>query len=339
MSLGASLGASRLSSTWVPGYALEAAIRLHSRLLLLLSVGHRSEVKDFDLQDEDENIAMEVKTHHDRWGAGVTVGLGSRFELRGAYHRRHVYARAGWYETDGYRLNPQLNAQEWKFAFAARTGGKWSLDFRLLHFRQQGHARLTFDQQQFGRFTRLNSSETDLALTATYTLTPTQSASLGYRRFIMASQQRGHLDGWPFSGSVFGSAARRYFRSWPEARVDRLSLTWAKAQPAGANLDLRLDYLWNRPQSDLQIRETTLILFDLGETAWRQLNLQEAQLLVPQVQKSIRLGSMLLSYAFAQAIPTKIRWRTPPPPDPATAEERGKAKGGGYHRVKLVIFW
>ena len=334
LSLGASLGASRLSSTWVPGYALEAAIRLHSRLLLLLSVGHRSEVKDFDLQDEDENIAMEVKTHHDRWGASVTVGLGSRFELRGAYHRRHVYARAGWYETDGYRLNPQLNAQEWKFAFAARTGGQWSLDFSLLHFRQQGHARLTFDQQQFGRFTRLNPSETDVELTATYTLTPTKLVSLGYSRLIMTSEQSGHLDGWPFSGSVFGSAARRYFRSWPEVHMERVSLTWARVQPSGADLELHLDYLWLRPQSDLWIRETTLVLF--GKTTWYRLNLQEAQILVPQVRKSVRLGPLLLSYAFAQAVPTKIRRREPPTPG---VGGKGQAKGGGYHLVKLVIFW
>ncbi len=177
-----------------------------------------------------------------------------------------------------------------------------------------------------------------MELTATYTPTLTRSASLGYSRFIMTSQQTGHLDGWPFSNSIFGGAARRYFRSWPEARVERVNLTWARAQPSGAGLELHLDYLWFRPQSDLWIRETTLVLFDLGETTWYYLNLQEAQLLVPQVQKSVRLGRLLLSYAFAQAVPTKLKWRKPPAPG-GEGGGKGKAKGGGYHALKLTIFW
>jgi len=336
LSVGASLGASRLSASWVPGYALEVAVRPHRWLHLLLSGARQPEVRKLRLKNDAETVALEVKNRRDKWGGSLTLGLGSRIELQGEYHRHHVYSRSAWYETDGYRLNPQLRAVEAKLALAANDWGRWSLDLSVSRFNAQGDARLTFDQEQFGRFTRFNSSETDVELAATYALTSTKSASLSYGRFTMTSEQRGHLDGWPFSDSIFGQAARRYFRSWPEAIVERVSLAWAETQHSGAGLKLYLDYLWFRPQSELWIRETTLVLFDLGQITWYQLNLQEAQILAPGMQKSVALGPAVISYAFAQAIPTKVTRREPAPPGEGG---KGRAKGGGYHLLKLTIFW
>ena len=338
LTVGSRVGVTRMAGSWLPAGSLALIIRPHKAVSLTVRAGRRPDLRILDWRIEGEQYHAEIKLWHSWWATDMELRLSPRLLMGVGYQHRRVYAPARWYEGDGFGFNPEIPTKVVKAAIQLNPTDGTSFVLRWSTFSMDGSGEAFYNNQQFGKLTGFVLDETDVELVGTYRFTNSTQVSLTYGDYRVTSSQKGHIDPRPFSASIFSQILRIYYRGSGEAWVNRFAVEYARGIRTSDNWALQVGYVWLTPDFELLQRRTKFIIFDSGELVRSYLNIIQAEFLVPEARKSFALGGMILTYAFAKAIPTRIRLREAPPPvEPP--EEKVEARGGSFHLLKLSYVW
>ncbi len=335
---GGCMGVNRAAGVWLPEGSLALAVRPHRAVSLTALAGRWSDLRTLDYQTEGEEYHAEVKVRHSWWTAGLRLDFSRRVRISVEYRHSRTNAPARWYKGDGFGFNPVISTGGVYGAVKLQPTEGTSIIFKWKTLTVDGSGEAFYYSEQMGKFTGIIQDETDVELGGTCRLAPLSRVSFSYGNYHITSILKGHLDPWPFSDAIFAQVFRIYFRGSGEARADRLAARYTRDAGTRENWSFQVGYVWLTPDFELLQRRTKLIIFDSGEIFRSYLNIIQAEFLVPEVRKTVVLGEITLTYAFAKAIPTRIRYREKPPPvEPP--EEKVAAKGGSFHLLKLSYVW
>jgi len=333
---GGCIGLDHLAGIWLPAASLALAIQPHRAVSLVARAGQRPDMRMVDWAAEGELYRLEVKHWHSWWAADMELDLSPGVRISAGYKRNRTTAPDRWYRRDGFGLNPKVSAEGVRAAVHLYPTDGIHLVLRCRMLAADGSGRVFYSHEEMGNLTGFDLDETDVELGGTYRFAALSRVTLFYENYRATSSQKGHLELWPFSEAIFGQMLRLYFLGSGEARVDRLVAGYTRSTGAGEDWTFQVGYVWMKPDFELRQRKTTLIIF--GEIVQSYLRFTHAEFLVPEARKSFALGGLTLTYAFAQAIPTRIRLRERPPPvEPP--EKKRKARGGGFHLLEVSYAW
>ncbi|MEE9162473.1 MAG: hypothetical protein V3U35_05825 [Candidatus Neomarinimicrobiota bacterium] len=334
--MGGSLGVTRLAGAWLYGYSLEVAARPHRSLSVAASAGRRPDGSTAQWAHAGKTYGADVGLLKSWWAAEIVASISPRASLTGWYEHGQTHSPESNYKVSGLGFDPDLDSRSLgtTVRLDRPSGFSFVLGWSLLAV--AGDGAVYYDRQQIGRLTRFTWDETNLELAGSYHPRALTRISVGYGTYRLSGTDRGHVEPWPFSDTILDQLATLFYWGSQEARIDRVALAYAQEHGAAEDWSLRLGYLWVAPTLDFAWQQRQFLVF-LGDIHRSGLDVEALELLVPEGRKSFVLGAVTLTYAFAQAIPTRVRLREPPPPDrPGKSVE---SKGGGYHLFELSTRW
>ncbi len=334
--MGGSLGAAHLAGAWLYGYSLALAAGPYRSLSVAASVGRRPDVSSAQWAHAGKTYGAEVRLLNNWWAAELVVSLSPQASLTGRYEHGQTHAPESRPEEGGLGFSPGLESRSIGTILRLHPRSGLSIVLRWNSLAVAGDGLVFYDQEQIGRLTSFTWDETNLELAGSYQPRASTRLYLSYGRYGMSGSDRGHVDPWPFSDTFLDQFARVYYGGSLAARVDRVALAYAREHGAEEDWWVRVGYLWVAPTLDLVWQQRQLLVF-LGDIHRSDLQVAALELVVPEVRKSFSLGAVTLTYAFAQAIPTRVGLREAPPADKPA--KKLAAKGGGYHLFKLSTSW
>jgi len=339
LTVGSRVGVTRMAGSWLPAGSLALIVRPHKAVSLTVRAGRRPDLRILDWRIEEEQYHAEIKLWQSWWAAGLRLDFLPRLLVNVEYKRDRTHALARWYKGDGFGFDPGVNTEGVKAVVQIHPAEGTSVEMRWRTLSMDSICEAFHNGDKFGKLTEFLLNETNVELIGAYRFTNSTQVALTYGDYRVTSRQQGHMDPWPFSATIFVQILRTYYRGSGEARVNRLAARYTRDKDAREDWTFQVGYVWMTPDFELLQRRTKLIIFfDSDELVRSYLNIIHAEFLVPEVRKTFALGGMILTYAFAKAIPTRIRLREAPPPvEPP--EEKVEARGGSFHLLSLSYVW
>jgi hypothetical protein len=330
---GSQAGFTRLDQEWWPHYTAELSWQPQMALNLALNIGRQPGYRSVEWQAENKPYTGEVDYVGSWWGAAVRFGFLEYTNLM--VEIRHERLRPSD-DPDGegsFALEPEILSRSLRARAQIRPSAVSSLYFKWYVSSLTGTGEASQASQPFGELKSLVVDNSDLEFIGTYRYSKRSLFVFTFSHCNLDSRQRGHIDPWPFTVSVFSEIDSIDYQGLGQVRAERLIAEYIRSQRR-SEAALQFGYVWVVPDYEL-IQNRTLLTLINPEQVNSLLNISRVEFIVIGGRVSVPLGKMAVTYSFNQVYPTLVEKRDVPPIEPM--DEKAQIRGGSYHRVRLTI--
>ncbi len=328
--------ATDLDGDWYTGYSLGLGLVRRPWLRLSFTGGRRFDGQAATWYLEDLSFFGSVTYRENWWRVVAVITPVDWLGLEASWRRGGIHPERGAGDAPQIWISPKLQNNSPSLGFRVQPpDGKLWLGARLLSPVLKGTSKFFGTGREFGHISTTEVEERDLQLWAGYRIRG-GAFRIKVDRQRLTATIRGQLKPWSFGNTIFDQAFTTHFFDQAEAALDRLELGFNREAAGQTDWDIKLGYILVKPANRL-VWWQSIFFFPTGEIHRENLNLAAAELLVPTVAKTWRIGPAEFTYAFTQVIPIRVRLRQEPPP--GIPPEKTRKRGGGYHRLKLTYDW
>ena len=332
-----SVGATKLLGEMKPLYT--AALNIKPSRMFSLNLKFSKQMNsinmNLDIDGESYPISSGVVNTDLIFGFELTPieVIGAKFSYsKGSSHGENLLS-----DPVEYSLSPLSESEHLVGELTLKKPNNFSLKLKYGSFIVTGNQTLYRYGQKKGKMTKFEFRENNIGLIGSLHVSPNSLFLFEYGMSKMDGYQKGHIESSVITSVLLTLQGTRYsYRGKLSADMTRIGLGYSKNAHGKISFSSKIGYVWFNPEFDLSSWGSEFLVFGVRDYQRRNLNLNHAELIVPEIKLGFKFGITTLSYTFAQAIPTVIRKEF----ESTGGEDVNRpysVYGGGYHLLEFSI--